>query len=343
MYNFEASFIDDMVCINDKHFYKSNEILNYYLNLDSQRFGSILSRLKNMKAQLMLFDDVPIDFITGYDEHVQNAQKLLSSIDNITMNAPPFCRCIPKETLTELKLFDCLNSNFSFWRMDEAEGPYGCEEAPLAGIQDDVPAVGEKCCDNIIRNVFPQHLDFPEVYLNKFYPNLNDRDPELLVDIERTNESVAALIDRYISLVDDMLRVKTAYADFLDNYIHSKNRRLTSEEIAELADSYFAANNSKTNAPHMQLVSSGSMMYTCKVVGSKNSLRLCESFVFETLGAFLYYDFFRGLKRGYAPKRSFAERGFAPKRNLDASEYFLIEGHQGWGFGGGAADLNGRK
>ena len=43
--------------------------------------------------------------------------------------------------------------------------------------------------------------------------------------------------------------------------------------------------------------------------------KLCEAYTFDSLGSFLYFDFFRGLSRSYLPKRC-----------DNCGMYFLLEG-----------------
>jgi hypothetical protein len=116
----------------------------------------------------------------------------------------------------------------------------------------------------------------------------------LRCDVGRFRDDEATFLQR---LAQDILRVQTAYAELLNDYIHSKRKFLNDGETAEQFVRYLQAAKSRNSVERVQ--SSGSMQMSHEVYGG----RLCESYVFDSLGAFLYVDFFRGLERNSLPRR----------------------------------------
>lgn len=115
--------------------------------------------------------------------------------------------------------------------------------------------------------------------------------------LHRTNKAVCTLFDSFITMMQDMLRVQGAYAELLGNYLHSKRKFLTDSETAEQFVQYLQATEKRSDMERVR--SSGSMRMSHEVYGD----RLCETYAFDSLGAFLYVDFFRGLDRCYLPRR----------------------------------------
>ena len=111
------------------------------------------------------------------------------------------------------------------------------------------------------------------------------------VDAPPRNEAVCTLFDSFITMLQDMLRAQGAYAELLGSYLHSKRKFLTDSETAEQFVQYLQATEKRSDMERVR--SSGSMWMSHEVYGN----RLCETYAFDSLGAFLYVDFFRGLDR----------------------------------------------
>ncbi len=90
--------------------------------------------------------------------------------------------------------------------------------------------------------------------------------------------------------------------ELLDKHIHSKRKFLTDSETAECFVRYLQSTEKKGSME--RVISSGSMQMSYEVFCQDDGKeRLCEAYTFDSLGAFLYVDFFRGLSRCYLPKR----------------------------------------
>lgn len=59
---------------------------------------------------------------------------------------------------------------------------------------------------------------------------------------------------------------------------------------------------------------SGSSTFGHSVIEIENGKIFCENYIFESIGAFIYYDFFRGIDRNYLPKKC-----------ENCGKYFLIQ------------------
>ena len=93
-----------------------------------------------------------------------------------------------------------------------------------------------------------------------------------------------------------------SYASFLDKYIHSKNRFLTDGEIAKCFIEY--TQQSLNMHDYERVIASSATKMSHQVYRRADGKeKLCEVYSFDSLGPFLYFDFFRGLSQSYLPKR----------------------------------------
>jgi hypothetical protein len=283
MFGFKAYFWDDRVRIED-HVYRNNEILTAYLNLSDVWLADDLDELYELRQRVQLMEGGGEDFCDAYNRHVQKAQSLFFEIGNIVKDLPPYHDFRIANKLDTPLLFDCLNKNF-FW---EDGLDINDESAKPDGFSNEFGFVFRSNNGN---NIFYNHYFLPH------YRDLESDDPDVVLMLHRTNEEVCKLFDAFITLAQDILRVQTAYAELLNDYIHSKRKFLNDGETAEQFVRYLQAAKSRNSVERVQ--SSGSMQMSHEVYGG----RLCETYVFDSLGAFLYVDFFRGLERNSLPRR----------------------------------------
>jgi len=154
-------------------------------------------------------------------------------------------------------------------------------------------------------------------YITRFVPQgilFSDVDTDLPVIMERVNDAVAQIFDHRKRFLLDILRVKNVYEDFLDNYIHVKSKFLNEFETAEAFEKYLAKHRNESDISK-KLIANGRMAVDYTVLRQEeNKPILCETYTFDSLGAFLYFDFFRGLKSS-----------FLPKRCSNCGKYFLLK------------------
>jgi hypothetical protein len=291
MFGFKAYFRDEQVFI-DGHAYRSNEILTSYLNFPSDKLNAYLSKLRELKQKAQLMEGGDLDFCEQYDSHVQRAQKLFYQIGNIAKKLPPYDSLGVGSTLDAPLLCDCLNANF-YW-----ESGYDPDKYEGQQYND------EDFCNEygFVTGGETGNYGF---YTQSFVPHVEDLesdDPDIVLMLHQTNEAVCKLFDAFITLVQDIIRVKVAYTELLDKNIHSNRKFLTDTETAKSYAWYLKATEKKSNLE--RVCASGSMQMSYEVFHLEDGKeKVCEAYNFENLGSFLYVDFFRGLNHYYLPKR----------------------------------------
>ena len=121
--------------------------------------------------------------------------------------------------------------------------------------------------------------------------------------MEELNDAIRNFFRPYINWTEDVLRVKCCYEKLLNYYLHIRHEFLTETELAKQFALYFQTENraaytyQKLNGPAP--IRSGHEVFTTE----DGTLMLCAGYDFDRLGAFLYEDFFRGLREHYLPKQ----------------------------------------
>ncbi len=287
MFGFTAHFVDEKIFI-DSRLYLNNEILNACLSIQSGELNNHLSRLRKLRSEVQLRVGGDYIFCEEYDSKVQSAQNLFYRIGNIVRRIPPYNRMRDLGVMLDSPLLtDCLNDNYYLW-----EKGFDYDEFDLSRLGlDFCNEYGFVTTNNVGNYIF---------YIQHFKPDFYDlesNDPAAALAIEKTNSAVCRLFDQFITIIEDLVRVHTAYSELLDKYIHHKRKYLNDREIALSFVNYFIATENSDNTE--RVCSSGSMSINHEV----HEGRLCDTYAFDSFGAFLYVDFFRGLERGYIPKR----------------------------------------
>ena len=286
MFEFKAYIWDNQVYIGDRA-YKTNEILNECLNeIDPEQ--ELLQWLRDLHKLLSLLQILDDDYEKekNYDEHVQYAQQLFYNIGNTLKRLPPYNQLSIRTKLDEPLLFDCLNANYNRW------------ETGAGDIKSDLDFANEF---GFMQRSKSGKYSF---YVQRFQPAPDDvmnceDNPFIFEDL---NKAVKEIFDLYIAVLKDFLRVKLAYTEFLDKYIHGESKFLSDTEIANRFIKY--AKDSERKHDYERLISSSSMKMGHEVYRRPDGkAKLCEVYAFDSLGAFLYFDFFRGLSQSYIPKR----------------------------------------
>ena len=296
MDKFQALFWNCKVFIDKKHQYLNNEILVQYLNLDAFDFEEIYDDLRQTVRGLLLSPDMAQWTINNYDNRVKNAQKLLTKIDNIYLALLPYCDCKNEEKDYQEQLIKCLNRHLILF-------------------------------DNSIRNghfstvdLYPDHNEYGYFDCNESSEELSwltNFDPSAMIEfwktdteqidlpeaIEVANKDIQATIAPYLRWLEDVLRVKYVYAKLLDEFYHIRHAFLNEHEIAAQFESYLETEH--FSAKNYKRLGSGepqAVSYDVFRLDNGKTV-LCEAFDFHSIGAFLYIDFFRGLKNNHIPKK----------------------------------------
>jgi len=296
MIEFKAYFWNNDVYINKKKEYSTNEILNDYLNLDTSEIHDLIKNLLIAQRSIRFEEDANFDFVTEFNDRLYKAQNLLCKVNDIAKSIAPFNNV--KSDLNEQILVDCMNQFSDFFKTSE-DSKNDFPEENMYGFRES----GDRnsYCFYITRFV-PQGILFSDV------------DTDLPVIMDKANDAVAQIFDLRKRFLLDILRVKNVYASFLDDYIHVKSKFLNEFETAEAFEKYLTKHRNESDISK-KLIANGRMAVDYTVLKQEdNKPILCETYTFDSLGAFLYLDFFRGLKSS-----------FLPKRCSNCGKYFLLK------------------
>lgn len=292
MFEFKAYFRNEHVYIDGRS-YLSNEILTELLNFPAKDLEKTLAEMRKLRHKVQLEEGGDADFCEGYDSNLQRAQNYLYLIGNIAKCIPPYNSLELTNLLDTPLLFDCLNEYFPYW--DKGKGVYSADDLRYKD-EDYVNEYGFVAKNDNGNFHFYAHHFTPR------WSRLESPNADVALAIQETNDEVCKLFDGFITFLEDMLRVQTAYTQLLDKYIHSKRKFPSDSETAEFFTRYLQA--TKKTSGTQRVVSSGSMRMSYEVFRLPDGTEhLCETYEFDSLGAFLYVDFFRGLSRCHVPKR----------------------------------------
>ena len=296
MFQFKAYIWDEQLYIGDRA-YKTNEILNACLNMTETEDDMVmcLLALEKLLPKVQILDD-DYDREKNYDRYVQQAQQMFFYIGGILQQLPPYRHLPLKNKLDHPLLFDCLNENYLHWE----KGDYDYD----ADFSNEYGFVEKRDGGNY------------RMYVQSFHPDpLDVRDcAEDETVFANLNQAVEKIFTQFMDVLKDLIRVKSAYADFLDNYIHDERKFLGDAAVAKRFVEYTRSVAHKHD--YQRLISSSAMQMSHEVYRRADGReKLCEVYTFDSLGSFLYFDFFRGLSISYLPKRC-----------DNCGMYFLLEG-----------------
>ena len=299
MFHIKAFFVNDKVFVNDRC-YDCNEILTVYLNLQMAELEELLKNLNFDREHLQL-READYEHCKRYNRYAEEGQNDLYRLGNILKTIPPYNTDHMMKQFDTPLLYNCLNGNFLYWiypkefkhRNPDEIGKINIDNSDRWLPNEDVAAMYGQVDDN------------DDIVEMMFYPDPNVLETptlDVLEQMEWTNDAVKKLFDPFILVVEDMLRVKKAYSELLDQYIHAENRYLTEAETAAAFDAFLHAAQNKTQFYH--LVSGSGMELKYEIYTDPSGKKhLCEAPEFSSLGSFLYYDFFRGLALQSLPRR----------------------------------------
>ena len=287
MFGFKAYFLNDRVYINDMC-YRSNEILTSLLNLRRTHLHDLLEELKAHRRHVKLVED-DYDRCIKFDSYAHEAQNCLFKVGELTKTILPYRHLPQSNRLDTPLLFQCLNKHYFHWK-----NAIGGEDA-------------YKSPDYVNKYGFSVRREDGRYFFihDHFYPDPDDLvepDGEIRSQMDETNRALAELFDDYLRVIQDLIRVRNAYAVLLDRFINAQSRYLSEEETARAFTQFLRLTEKK--APTEQVTSGGAMKLAYEVYRKTDRTEhLCEAYEFDSLGAFLYFDFFRGLGRQYIPRR----------------------------------------
>lgn len=216
-----------------------------------------------------------MDEAENCDELFQRAIIFYDNLDEIICSLPPY----KDMDLRRNRLYDLLNEDIALWEWDD--------------------------------EVEESEVDYLEHFTTD-YPLNKQNDADMIDYILKFNDKLKEFTNEYITFIEDLLRVKKVYEPFLE-MLHNQSRYLDNSETAEVVNNFISETKSKIET-FEKLQPSGNMRLSYTVLEQKKSSILCESYHFNTIGAFLYIELFKGLEQHYLPKKC----GYCGK-------YFLLE------------------
>lgn len=286
MYTIDAFFHGGSVYPDRRQSLRSNETLVQLLNMDLSWAEELSRKLNQLSHYLRLESDMRQDDIEAYDRRVQRAQRLIRRLDETAGQLDLYQKSVGAEYLQTDKLYDCLNQISWVW-LSDAE--FDEEDADVFSNYAD-------------RTVFTPRLDH-EV-----------DDAGMLDSLEEVNASMDKLFRRCLAFTRDLRLVETVYRPLLENYIHRGRRFPDAHETARAYRDFLSGHGRGLSARTLFGGGSAQMTYEVLDEGAGGPV-LCEAYHFDTLGAFLYQDFFHGLAHH-----------FLPNRCKNCGRYFLLAG-----------------
>lgn len=282
MFSFHAYFWNDYVFINGKNKYAANEILTAYLNTKQEEDANeFLYALKHFSKKLLLSSNMDYENFEKYNRNVYAAQDILDEINSWLKTLPPYDKILkyPIQTLPDL-----LNAHSFFFEN---------------GLDDRETAI---TWDTITDNGFgdkTEHGSF-KIHLQKFMPHEPERmeayDDNMLADLDDFNESLQAFFDGYIAFLESYLAVCQIFLPFVKDYLNKKTTFPSETELANYFQKF-----QEERIQNFEKVKCTMQSFGYKVLESNQKPILCEEINFLDLQSFLFYDFFRGLRRNFMP------------------------------------------
>lgn len=303
MFELTVNFHGIDLYVEEKKTFLSNETLTFLLNSNLPPLQTMYDTLQYHRTDLHLFYEMEEENIQNFGNRIKEVQDIFSKLDKIFSKIPLAQKCYCKEELFDQKLLHTLNNTFliDFWE----EGDYTSDSEFLKNPRNYQNKFG------YIQKEEHQLLDY--FVITHFQPRrevMNSTDQDMLQEIEDLNDRISNLIWQYEVFIQDLISVQELYRDLLDNYINVSNNFLSDNVLGK----QFAEFLEKMDRQNSSAFLSGSSQYTHSVVGGKKKV-LCKTYYFETLGAFLYFDFFNGLEGNYLPKKC-----------ENCERYFLLTG-----------------
>ena len=295
MTGFFAGFNGTRIFINGEKEYQLGEILTKYLSKNFKGLEDIHFRCKRY-AGILRYPETQSE-TSGFSDLLLEAIHFYDRIEDMICSLPPYNAIKPKRNA----LRDILEE-YGWLFEDEYDDESG------------------------------ERLDYHDRYSVSLA--LDDFDKADMIDgILEFDSKLKALATEYLTFIEDIMRVKAVYEPFLEK-LHSESRYLDNTETAQVLYDFNGSTMGKMKA-YEKLKPSGKMQLSYTVIYKKADLKskvgtssasdkiqprlratpiLCEQYQFDTIGAFLYIELFKGLEMHYLPKKC----GYCGK-------YFLLE------------------
>jgi|GEM_PF-1156064 len=314
IFQITASYCGNTFIIDENHSFMICEVLCKLFNYKVVEIKEARDELKRLLELLLFKFDDNYDAWNEYDENVYAAQRHLNYIKNLMLKMPLYKHVVVLEEMDYSDLFHCLNKHSSMFdrQFDDTTKNINAYEKAEKYIENGghYDSINRILSDDEKYNK-EQNYEFYDSYVLDDVSNSNEEmlhfrpfwyDDDIEVEdysgAEILNRALRDLIEPYIEFADTLLYLEETYGKFLDQYIHSKGRYVEEDEIATIFEKYEKERNSRRI-----IKASCDMKLTCKAVKLGKKTVWCDVYTFDNLSSFLYFDFFRGLRQGYIPKR----------------------------------------
>ena len=336
IFQITAYYSGNTCIIDEQHSFKTCEILCKLFNYNTANIITVRNDLKSLLQLLLIKFDTNYDAWNEYDKNVYKTQNRLNFVKELMLKMPLYKHAADPDDFDYRDLIQCLQRHANLFDnqyndmmrnqesserknkilengipeevvksiFDYDEEDYeDCEE----GFEDPSEQYSfkensgyEKQCSGFYDSYMLDGENRYDDQLIHFQPHwyYGNAEQEDYLGAELLNRDLCNLIEPYIDLLNTLIFLKDTYGKFLDEYIHSKSRYLTEDEIATLFEKY-----SYDLKGRRIITPSGIMTLMCKTVKYGNKSTWCDVYTFNNLSSFLYFDFFRGLRQGYIPKR----------------------------------------
>ena len=292
MTEFDAFYYDEKFFINGTKEYTLGSILEKYLQ---KSFKGVKDKLGFCKEYLRLLHYPETHSqMTSCEMIFTEAISFFDRAEEYIHSLPPY-NTFP---LRDSGLYDIFNRHTVLFKIDDNEIEHEWFDYDKYDSYDDYNE------DDDAGTVYHEPMYEHDRMLTSFRPGdpLDEiDDPDTIDEVLKLNAELKDFIYHYITIFEDLLRVKRAYEPFLEK-IHSREEFLTNEEIADVLDEFNSEANKKLNN-YDKLIPSGTMTLTYKVLKRKKTSVLCENYHFTTIGGFLYIELFKGLQNRYLPRK----------------------------------------
>jgi hypothetical protein len=285
MYEFKAYRWDGKTYIGGEC-YNNCELLTSYLNLDVTELEERYKNIPFYKNDLLFAPNYK-----DYKVQLSNIQDFMTYVDKLTLSLPLYNKLLKKikpRSNELMKLFEEYR-----WLYEDAD--YNYKKDKFEYWNDDKDNEG-----------YNNPKDSYKPMLEDYSENESDK--------EYTDKFIILLND-YCTFVNDILRVKEVYSKFLDEYIFTGTSFLDAYKIAEVAKKFKADLETKHKGIDKSSIYNGYRIlepsYNVTITyesmdfkkGSNKNTLLCETIIYNSLGAYLYHELFNGLLSGVVSKR----------------------------------------
>lgn len=336
LFDITVNYSENNCFINENKSYMVGEVLTELLQSDYEELNDLYDELNQSFKSILIKHNNNYSDWENYNDNVYDTQRLLNETKRFILKLP-----IYRDILT-LGDFDFEDLISTLQRHDELFDRFYDDmmrnEAELKQRKElEAKNVPEKIINKLLDGKEEDYEDW-EILLKKeeaqesrerrYYDNMRTNDPtsiqsDVLMDFDVRlpliffrppwriddytiddanaaalfNEDLHKLVDPYLDLLKTLTTLKDTYGKFLTDFIHVHKRFLSGGEIAKTFDDFSKHHSFAVIKPI------GSISLEYKSLNKDGKYFWCENITFDNLPAFLYYDFFKGLRSGFIPKQ----------------------------------------